>query len=285
MTRIIGAVLAILLGIAVMLTGCASQQIEEDIMTRIISAVLVSLLGGALLVTGCKIPTLSEIVDDGRVLDCSADPRAEHHHAIVIITDSRTYERGDEGWLAVLIKHSQRLSIENASDRIGIHAPPNIEILEAVESELLPYVVENPDAPNFLPAENITSYHVPLDSDYRALVKFRYLGGKLKGLEDMGDYAELELDYRQRIPAYSFGDRMYIRFIGGEVDLTYREQLRKPYSTDYCHPDYWNTLPDDQNDPFPFEHPGWECTEEGTQARYEFLGFANEEEYLEWLYR
>ena len=198
---------------------------------------------------GCRIPSLGEILTQeptDQVLYCTSDPRPEHKFGIITVLDKTNYEYGETGWIAVLIKHSSRLKIEEASDRIGVTGY-NIEILEAINSELLPY---EPETDLQFTGPLGTDYHVPLDSEYRALIKFRYLA------TDDDPYAKISIDYQQKIPEYGYEDYLSIPFEYNQVRMQTRERLVNYFSADYCHPKYWNTIIDDGTDFEPFHMEG-----------------------------
>ena len=205
---------------------------------------------------GCRIPSLGEILTQeptDQVLYCMDDPRPEHKYAIMTIFDKEKYEPGEEGYMAVLIKHSSRLKTEEASDRIGITTSPNIEILEAINSELLPY---EPETDLYFTGPFAMNYHVPLDSEYRALIRFRFIELPNEFIEEYvyedEEYSYFEIDYTQKVPVFGYGDFLSIDFINRELDLDRRNQLINFFSAEYCHPKYWNTVADNGTDLEPF---------------------------------
>lgn len=218
-------------------------------MKKLFSFILIVFL--FLTITGCRIPSLGEILttpDSYEVIDCSPDPRKEHRFSIVTLMDKKEYQYGDIFWVAVLIKHSSRLDVEDSSKKIRLEVSHNIETLEAIDSSLLPYTPEREDQIYF--ASHLDSdYHIPLDSEYRALIRFRYLA-------DDNDQAEINFSYLQKVPKFSFGDNQSIKIRDHKIDLKHRDRLVDPFPAEECHPDYWNTIEDDGTDVQPFDLDG-----------------------------
>ena len=241
---------------------------------------LIIMLMVVISIIGCRIPSTSEIVAqgddilpdtiltesdnsivnitlDGTSLDCGVFhptwAQREDQFTIVTLMSQTSYTYGDIGWIAVMIKHSSRLPIEESSDRIAISATNNIEILEAVGSELLPYEVEVPKAPQWKTLQQI--YHVPLDYEYRALVLFRYLATETdeyardNGRERTRENAWIDVKYGQKItPPFSYGDSTLVSIVGNET-FGWVEAEK------YCHPNVWNTIPDDGSILHPIDPP------------------------------
>lgn len=197
-------------------------------------------------VIGCRIGTFQDIVrgeqvregvieeisdfDDTSVIDCWTDGRNPAAYGIITIMSAPRYAYGEEGWVAVFIKHSRTLKIANASDLVEIDISDNIELIEAVDSEFLPYVQEVPGAPRWDPRYK-QNYHVPLNENYFVRIRFRYLGTKENNI------AELRFNYWQRIRGNGYGDNHVVYLLNHEI-LPLWDQTQF-----YCHPTQWNTGP------------------------------------------
>lgn len=215
-------------------------------------------------------------IEDGGILDCQMDGRNPGAYGMVTIMSSSRYTYGEEGWIAVFIKHSRTLNIANASARVWIDVSDNIKLIKAVDSEFLPYVPENPEAVGFAPRYK-QNYHVPLNENYFVRIRFRYLG------TDEHHRAEIRFKYMQRIPAFAFGDFHGVYIEHHEIVDRFWKDVRHVFPLDtqtYCHPTQWNTLPS-QTSIYTFEHGGRFHNYPDDYAKH--LGFESHEAYLEWL--
>lgn len=197
-------------------------------------------------VIGCRIGTFQDIVrgeqvregvieeisdfDDTSVIDCWTDGRNPAAYGIITIMSAPRYAYGAEGWVAVFIKHSRTWKIANSSNLVEIDISDNIELLEAVDSEFLPYVQEVPGAPRWAPRYK-QNYHVPLNENYFVRIRFRYLG------TEENHKAELRFGYKHRIRGNSYGG-MHVVYLENHEIVRTRENAQT-----YCHPTQWNTEP------------------------------------------
>lgn len=194
-------------------------------MRNLITAVLlVSLLAS------CRLPSVVDMFGSDPVLDCGGDPRKEQTLSNVILLGSH-FNYGDVGYVAVFIKHSSRHAEGSGSRFVTVSATNNIKLLDAFESQLLEWHDEVPDARLWLAGWE-QRYHVPLDNEYRALIRFEFLG-----MPD--EEAVLTIGYTHNLTGlwtFSVNHNTWIR--NGRV--FYRVD-----SAEVCHPDVWNTIPDD----------------------------------------
>lgn len=256
---------------------------------------LIPFLLAVTMLAGCRFPSTSEIlsgnedvaINNGYVevdindikLDCHGDLRKAHKPGIMTYISKSHYEYDEVGWFAVGIKHSSRFPKESWSNAISIIADINIEILEAVGAELLPYRRDTPkSAPYWLP-RSPQSYRVELDHDYRALIKFRYLatehdenaldnhrGGKIP-------FGVIDIRYSYVGEFFSYGDSGGFAFADG-MTLAWVEADR------YCDPALWNTIPDDGTELYPF-YIGRKFTDEELE-KYRAAETSRERELVLW---
>lgn len=239
---------------------------------------------------GCRIDTFKDIVrgeqvregvidevsalGESGVIDCGMDGRNPTASGTVTILSEPRYAYGEEGWIAVFIKHSRTLKIANASDRVFIDVSDNIELIEAIDSEFLPYVKENPEAAGFSPKFK-QNYHVPLNENYYVRIRFRYLG------TEANEIAQFRVKYMKRIPAYASGSLHSVLFVNHEVVAD--KQFKAVFPLDlhtYCHPTQWNTMPSTPSI-YVYEHGGRFHDFPDSYAKH--LGFESYEAYRAWL--
>ena len=188
--------------------------------------------------------------NDG-VYSCTADPRKAHSPSIVAVVPNRDLGDGDVLDVLVAIKHSSRLPLADASDRIAVGLAPHMELVEAIGSSILPYAIESPEAPQWAWQGEV--HHIPLNTEYRAHLRLRYLQVEQ---EDIGGliYPDITVAYQHRIPVYSIGGRHGIHL---NPPWKGRESAEYLARREWCKPEYWNTIADDGTDEHPIYHDGY----------------------------
>ena len=194
------------------------------------------------MLSGCRFPSTVEILSDDKFsteyneivnlrnvqLHCLSWPRFENLPGIVNVFSNNRFDSKSEGWFAVLIKHG-RFSEEHSSKFISVYASDNIEILESIGADLLPY---ERTSSNNAPYQNLPykqRYNIELDYDYRSLIKFKFL-------ETSGD-SEIVIRYVY-IPDEGGSDSrtLWTRFKNGNIS-----NLRTIVDEN-CNPLYWDSI-------------------------------------------
>ena len=142
--------------IAVMMVGCIDTPVQD-------------FLHGEQAREGV-IDEISDM-DDWGLISCNMNGHYPINMGIVTIMSSPRYAYGEEGWVAVFIKPSRGLSIRNISKKILVDVPDEIELIEAVDSEFLPYEHKNSGGVSISPRYK-QHFHVPLNENYFVLIRF-----------------------------------------------------------------------------------------------------------------
>lgn len=204
----------------------------------------------ALMVSGCwdglnipSTPTMQDIESQEAVLGCLGDARKESNPAIITLMH-RQVEYGEVSYLGIAIKPSLRHEAGSGSDFIEISATDNIRLIDAVQSQFLPLHIE--DKAMWLRREQIFS--VPLTPDRRALIRFEYL-------EDGDEDAYITVKHLFNVNGIF--ENSFINNI-----LIYDGEVRSILHTGDCHPDNWDSIPDDGSDDFYAALPELHFTDE-----------------------